>query len=290
MLNKRQDGYHNILSVMAQLDLFDLLKLKHIRVSDRNGGLAVDIQADGGDFAGILGSVPVDENLIAKASRAYFNAIGKSGEVSFSIRKNIPAGAGLGGGSSDAAAALVMLNEHFEDAFGEKLNRGDLARLGAGIGADVPFCLAGGMAICEGVGEIMEPVMNGLRHRALIAFGGVQVSTAQAYRSLGRGTENVYSPEELARRRELLRECLSRGDVVRLKALARNDFEIPVFAAHPGLPEIKQLMYGAGADFTIMTGSGSGMMGLFGDRGEERRAARALRAMGAAVFAASFVR
>lgn len=289
MLNKRQDGYHNILSVMAQVDLFDLLKLKHIRVSGRNGGLAVDVQADGGDFAGILGSIPVDENLIAKASRAYFNAIGKSGEVSFSIRKDIPAGAGLGGGSSDAAAALVMLNEHFGDAFGEKLNDGDLVRLGAGIGADVPFCLAGGTAICEGIGEIMEPVENGLRHRALIAFGGVQVSTALAYRSLGRGMESVYSPEELARRRGLLRECLSHGDVARLKALARNDFETSVFAAHPGLPEIKRLMYGAGADFTIMTGSGSGMMGLFRNRGEERWAARALRDMGIAVFTASFV-
>jgi len=275
---------------MAQVDLFDLLKLKHIRVSGRNGELAVDVRVEGGDFAGILGSVPVEENLIARACRAYFMAMGSSGEIVFSIRKNIPAGAGLGGGSSDAAAALRMLNEYFSSGLGVKLDDGDLARLGAGIGADVPFCLAGGAAVCEGIGEIMEPVSNGLSHRVVIAYNGVQVSTAEAYRSLGRGREEVYSTLELAARRGLLRECIAAGDSAFLKKLARNDFETPVFAAHPELAGIKEIMYGAGADIAMMTGSGSGMIGLFGDRESERKALRALGASGAAVFAASFVR
>lgn len=275
---------------MAQVDLFDLLQLKQIRVSGRNGELAVDVQAEGGDFAGVLASVPVEENLIAKACRAYFMAMGSSGEVSFSIQKNIPAGAGLGGGSSDAAAALRMLNEYFSSGLGVKLDDGDLARLGARIGADVPFCLAGGAAVCEGIGEIMEPVSNGLSHRVVIAYNGVQVSTAQAYRSLGRGREEVYSTLELAARRGLLRECVAAGDAARLKKLACNDFETPVFAAHPELAGIKEMMYEAGADIAMMTGSGSGMIGLFGDRGSEHKALRALGASGAAVFAASFVR
>jgi 4-diphosphocytidyl-2-C-methyl-D-erythritol kinase len=180
VLNKRQDGYHNILSVMAQVDLFDLLKLKHIRVSGRNGELAVDVRVEGGDFAGILGSVRL--RRISLRGRAVPTSWlwGAQARSYFQFEKNIPAGAGLGGGSSDAAAALRMLNEYFSSGLGVKLDDGDLARLGAGIGADVPFCLAGGAAVCEGIGEIMEPVSNGLSHRVVIAYNGVQVSTAEA--------------------------------------------------------------------------------------------------------------
>ena len=149
ILNKREDGYHNILSIMAKTELFDLLKLEKINLYDKKAiETKVSIKNSGGIFKDEIDKIPENDNLITKAVLSYLDKINKSAEIEFSITKNIPTGAGLGGGSSDAASALKILNKNIMG-----LNDEELFDIGKKIGADVPYCLVNTPAICEGIGE-----------------------------------------------------------------------------------------------------------------------------------------
>lgn len=265
VLNKRQDGYHNIFSLMAESGIFDLLKLKEIDLRDDPGGdTDVLILSEGGACPDILQNLPVQDNLVFKAVHAYCRRTGKSGRVVVSLQKNIPAGAGLGGGSSDAAAILRLLNESLA-----AISTRELSELGAAIGADVPFCLAGGCAFCEGIGEIVEPVESNLHPAVLIALCGIPVSTAMAYKALERSESDHPAGEWLIDRKKTLRTVMQSGDARELSGKLINDFEVPVFRMFPEVERVKSMLLKEGADFAIMTGSGSGVVGLFN---EERKA------------------
>ncbi len=266
VLNKRPDGYHNIYSLMARVGLFDLLKLDAFKVeNDPDGPVSVTIVPSGGPFESVIRNIPDAQNLIARAVGAYFKHTGLSGTVTISIEKNIPAGAGLGGGSSDAAAVLKILNENASLFNIRKITGRELMAMGAGIGADIPFCLTGGFAICQGIGERVTPVTSGLRHKILVVFDDIHVNTAQAYRSLNRDKRAHDTGSGLGRTHDILMEGLAAGDTGILKKILKNDFEEAVFRKYPRLREIKDLISAEGADFTAMTGSGSGIIGLFSD-------------------------
>ena len=113
VLNKRSDSYHNIFSLNASLDLSDRLTFKRLNISNKFKDIQIDIDPDGGRWEDVLSSVPVKDNLITRAVKLYLRRIDKSGEIIIAVEKNIPAGAGMGGGSSDAAAALRLLNNYF---------------------------------------------------------------------------------------------------------------------------------------------------------------------------------
>ena len=166
---RRQDGFHNIVSVMQSVSLCDTILLNAscsdntlIRITSDDPGLPLD-----------------ENNLIYKAAEKYLSYYGICAEVDIHLTKQIPIGAGLGGGSSDAAATLRALDKVFNLSSGN-----DLLRLSAEIGSDVPFCLIGGRALCTGRGEQLEAVKEYPINHFVISIGKEKVSTPKAYRAL----------------------------------------------------------------------------------------------------------
>ncbi|MBP7602555.1 MAG: 4-(cytidine 5'-diphospho)-2-C-methyl-D-erythritol kinase [Spirochaetes bacterium] len=280
VLNKRQDGYHEILSLMAEIGVFDLLKLVETRPRET---VSVSIVPDGGAYPEILHGIPGDENLIAKAVRAYCREAGITGEYVFSLRKNIPAGAGMGGGSADAAAALRLMNARYN-----RLSHDALARVALGVGADVPFCLNGGVAICTGIGEKIERLDVLPDWTVLVADMGIHVDTRAAYSMLGRGDVPRFDDSILLARVEKLGAALRTGNLNDLCGMARNDFEDVVFERHPAIREARDGLRRGGAVCAFMTGSGSAVVGLFRGEKEAWHAEEELKGLARSVIITGF--
>lgn len=243
---RREDGYHDVFSLMAAVDLCDTL-----RVVPGGTGVTVHCSAPG---------VPEDEtNLAARAARAFFAAAGRPPAAGIHIDKRIPVGAGLGGGSSDAAAVLRGLNRHFRNP----IDPATLHRLAAGLGADVPFFLSARPALATGIGDRLTPFDGLAPASVVIVYPGVCVPTAEVYRRL----------------KMRLTTCQKKSKVSALKARsfdpARhlcNDLEPVAGRLYPVIPEAKSALLELGAAGALMTGSGSAVFGLFADA---RQAARA---------------
>ncbi|MBR5044793.1 MAG: 4-(cytidine 5'-diphospho)-2-C-methyl-D-erythritol kinase [Clostridia bacterium] len=253
---KRADGYHDIVTLMETVSLFDKLT---VRVEN---SLLPEIKLS------ITGNYPVPEdpsNLVVRAAEAFFDALGERFPISISLAKNIPTEAGLGGGSSDAAATLRALNRMVD----EPLSSDRLALLAARLGSDVAFCLFGGTAICSGRGELIDPVSDpGIRYYTVV-MGSDRVSTPAAYRSLDelREKRNAGLPDRP--RAEL--KALARGENIPLF----NDFEASVFPDHPSIAKTKARLLSLGASDALMSGSGAAVFGVFHDLASAERAAAA---------------
>ncbi|MCU0847663.1 MAG: 4-(cytidine 5'-diphospho)-2-C-methyl-D-erythritol kinase [Spirochaetes bacterium] len=284
VLDKREDGYHNIFSVMAAVDLFDLLKLECLDAVRMPGESIFRIKNLGGYYGRITDSIDQADNLVIRAAKAYFDASCGSGRAFFGIEKNIPSGAGLGGGSSDAAAALRILN----DRLGWMDDDG-LMRTAASIGADVPFCLKGGLAFCEGIGEIVTPIKSRIGHHLVIAETGIHINTASAYRALGRGFGSQSIKEPLEKKMSRISVVFEKGDLSAFREMFKNDFEVPAFKEHPILRDIKEGFYKSGAVYSTMTGSGSAMIGLFDDLSRAEKYRKSLDVKGMRVILARFI-
>ncbi len=284
VLNRRTDGYHNIFTLMASVDLFDLLKLTNIKLHDEHERVVVDIVPSGGEFAELINGIPTEDNIISRAVRAYLREIGKSGDVTISIEKNIPAGAGLGGGSSDAAAVLRLLNGYVK-----KMSDNELMCTASSVGADVPFCVKGGYAICEGIGDRVENIDGGIDCWALIANNDIHIDTGKAYNALGRQLEFEVNLAEMARMKELMRKSLKTGDLKQLWPHLKNDFEHVVFEEYPEIKMSKDLISEHNPDAIFMTGSGSSVVGLFEDYNTAKSANTKLRKSVQRVFFTKFL-
>ena len=260
VLAKRADGYHDILSLMLRTGLHDLLKLDDLRVFDGEPGMvSVKIEPDGGERDFLLLDIPADENLISKAARAYFSAIGKSAEAVVRLKKNIPVGGGLGGGSADAASMLRLLNKSVGG-----LDEKGLSAVALSIGADVPFCLYDGAALCEGIGEKIQMIPHLLDCSLLILNDGTYVDTKWAYGAVDESKEyGAVDGEAISRKKKHLTSILKSGDITQLQDICVNDFEEPVFSRFPSVKKLKSALSEGGAEFCIMTGSGSTVIGLF---------------------------
>jgi len=266
VLNKRSDSYHNIFSLNASLDLFDRLTFKRLNISNNKlKDIVIDIRPDGGEYADIIQSIATEDNLITKAVKTYLNRIGKSGEFLIHIEKNIPAGAGLGGGSSDAAAALRLLNNFFIKS-NEGLLETELLWLGASLGADIPYCLSGGFAICEGIGDIVNKVDGKLNYWILAANCGIIVNTGKAYNALKRDSKIIIGETELEKKKKLFKEGIKKGNIENFKDILKNDFEEPVFSEHNILKNLKNEIGEFKPEYVTMTGSGSTIIGIFKDK------------------------
>ena len=255
--NRRADGYHELVSLMETVSLCDKLTF------EADGSLLPGIKLS------ILGKYRVPEdpsNLVIRAAEAFFDAVGTRFGVSILLEKNIPTEAGLGGGSANAAATLRALNRMADNP----LSSDKLREIAATLGADVPFCLFGGTAICRGIGDLIEPVSAPTIRTYTVVMGSDRVSTAGAYRALDENAGNCVlsvRPTEDALR------SLARGESIPLQ----NDFEAVVFPAHPAIAETKARLLSHGATDALMSGSGAAVFGLFED---EEKAARAARAFG----------
>ena len=266
----RSDGFHDIKSVMHSVDLCDVLEIS-IEPSFSN---IINITCDSE-------GVPCDKsNIIYRAAEAYLNRYGIFAKINILLRKNIPVCAGLGGGSSDGAAILRALNKHFG-----KASIDELLEIAAGVGSDVPFCLYGGAALCEGRGELLTAITPLSGGNVVIAIGKERVSTPRAYSAI-----DIKYPN-LGKRAEnnncVLENLLSSMQVgLSLKNLY-NIFEEVV--ALPEVAAIKREMMLSGANCTLMSGSGPSVFGVYDDEDLARYAVEKLSSLGYQAFYTNFV-
>ncbi|MBU2489585.1 MAG: 4-(cytidine 5'-diphospho)-2-C-methyl-D-erythritol kinase [Proteobacteria bacterium] len=248
VLGKRPDGYHELETAMHPVDLADELVFSEAPA----GVVEVFCDAPG---------IPTDEtNLAHRAAALFFREWGEPGGVRVELTKHIPAGAGLGGGSSDAAAVLNWLNARHGNPF----SREKLEALGAALGADVPFFVRGKPAWATGRGEILSPLPLIFPYELVLVFPGVFSSTARAYERL---------TLTLTTREKALRVADLKSTPRSMEAFLRNDLEGAVLPYLPQVGEAKAAILSAGAAGALMSGSGSAVFGLFETAGEADRAA-----------------
>ena len=264
VLHKRPDQFHELRTIFQTISLRDTLRIQFERA--RRTELRLD------------SSVEIEQNIVLKAARAVLDVLNVSARVRFWLRKSIPMGAGLGGGSSNAAAVLVALPA----LAGKPLERSRLHGIAAELGSDVPFFLYGGTALGLGRGTELYPLPDQPAGYATVVADGTHVSTAEAYRGLKRSmglssadlVTNALTSPDLS---PILREFQSVAwELDRLPAsqlALHNDFEDAVFSAHPELAAALRKLRRLGANPARMTGSGSALFGLFDSLAEARTAA-----------------
>ena len=242
----RSDGYHTIDSVMHSISLRDSITLE---------------RAETVSLAIVEGVAPAGkENLMVKAAELFLKEKGISGGVRMTLAKRIPSEAGMGGGSSDAAAVLRGLARLY--GTGDSLK--SLAAMGKALGADVPFCVLGGACRCQGIGEVLTPLVPWAGIPLLIVRPETSVSTGEAYRLLDGRKER---PED---RTEDCMKALAVRDREGLYRALSNDFEDALFPGNQVLREASSFLHTLGRP-TLMTGSGSAFF-LFPKDGEEGKA------------------
>ena len=254
--DKRPDGYHNISSVMQTVTLCDTLTLTK----------APDISLECNKKQLPKG----DANIAYRAAELFFEKTGISGGVNINLTKYIPVAAGLGGGSADAAAVLRGLNQLYSAGLDTK----QLCEIGKEIGADVPFCIVGGTALAEGIGEKLTHIQNKAQMNIVVAIGGEGVSTKYMYDMLDE------SGSKLDIDNNAMIEALQKGDSNAASALLANDFESVCMAVRPAVAQLKQDLLDEGALGALMSGSGSSVFGWFADRKTAAQAATSLRKAG----------
>ncbi len=250
VLGKRADGYHEIRTIFQSIDLHDDLEF---RPSER---LELDCEN--------LESVPNEENTVWRAATALARAATALSGAHIVLRKRIPAGSGLGGGSSNAAATLLGLRRFW----GLNTSLQELRRLGAEIGSDVPFFLEGGTALGIGRGEEIYPLPEIRRAHLVVLYPGVHVSTAAAYRSLRLELTSGQAVHKIQR----FCGCLDGDSDFRSEIF--NDFEHSILPAFPPVREAKEFLRERGATATLLSGSGSSVFGFFLDEESALAASR----------------
>jgi len=266
VMDKRPDGFHNIKSVMHRVSLCD-----YVSAEKRDmGGSVIDVTCGKAE-------IPTGEgNLVWKAAKLFFDHYGiEDYNVNFDIDKHIPISGGLAGGSTDAAAALVLLNE----LYGTGATTYELSELGASIGSDVPFCVVGGTCITLGRGEELEYLPTSLQLNLVIAKSGAGVSTPAAYRRIDEKYGDTLSEDFGDFEGAVSAICSS--DVNALASKMYNTFESIVLNEHREASHAKELMQGfEGCIAAMLSGSGPSVFGIFKDEESARAVRDALAAEG----------
>ena len=254
VLGKRPDGFHELRTIFQTISLKDELRLKFARTP------GIHLQVRGND---LLSDEPIEKNLVYRAVAALNDELKIQGGVAIELRKSIPAGRGLGGGSSDAAAALIGYLRLVK----KRVPRARLFELAAALGADVPIFLEGGRALGIGKGDEIYPLPDipGLV-LLVVSPRAIHVPTPDAYRWL-----NARQLTNSAGNPRLYRFCALAWSLEGSPLL--NDFEEAVFQQHPRLAEIKRDLLQNGATEALLAGSGSAVFGVFPSPAKARRAA-----------------
>lgn len=239
VVEKRPDGYHNLETIFLPIGIKDALEIVPLRHSDAeyqwtNSGRMID-----GDSA---------DNIVIKALKKLKERYPQIPALNIHLHKNIPFGAGLGGGSADGAFMLTLLNNYFELGATSK----ELKEIAASLGADCAFFIDNKPAFATGIGEILTPIEMSLEGYYLaIVIPNVHVSTPEAYRGINPGYPNI-------RLRDAILQPIDKW-----KDTIVNDFEASVFAKYPVIAQVKQSFYDKGAVYASMSGSGSSVFGIF---------------------------
>jgi 4-diphosphocytidyl-2-C-methyl-D-erythritol kinase len=253
ILDRRADGYHNLWSLMQIVRLEDELS---ISISDKHS--SITLQCDDS-------SLKTDpSNLVYRAAAAVLEHSGRVIGLDLVLAKRIPMGAGLGGGSSDAAATIIGLNQLLN--LGWSMEK--MAHVGQALGSDVPFFFYAPSAIVEGRGEKVAPVQIKGRRWVVLVNPGFPVETKWAYQQLSISRTEV-RPLSEAHAALGKTSALSWESVLHA---AENDFETAVFKAHPALHRIKQKLFAEGAEAALLSGSGATVFGVFRDETAARQA------------------
>ncbi|MBW2608829.1 MAG: 4-(cytidine 5'-diphospho)-2-C-methyl-D-erythritol kinase [Deltaproteobacteria bacterium] len=251
VIGRRPDGYHELVSVMVPVGLFDILELDALRNN------RIEIACEGFQ-------VPDNEdNLIYRAAASFFSQTGIDKGVSLRLKKNIPVAAGLGGGSSDAAATLLSLNKIHSNP----LSMSDLHDLAVKLGADVPFFLYCRPSLARGIGEILEPLKDWPIYWYVIVTPPIRVSTSWVYGDL--------KLELTTGEYDYILSTL-KSDPFTVSHVLENDLEQVTSASFPIIDTLKKLLMDVGAEGAIMSGSGPSVFGLFSSFDQAISAKKAL--------------
>ena len=240
ILYKRNDGYHEIKSIMQRIDLKDRLIFKEI-----DKGLIIESNHP---------EVPKDTtNLVYRAWEKLREITGVSKGIKVIIEKNIPIAAGLAGGSTNGATTLLALNQLWDLNLTEK----ELIKIGKKLGADVPFCIMGGTALAEGIGDKLTKLKSLSNKHILLCNPGIKISTAYAYGKI-----------QFSNKRIDIEGIISSIEEDNLKVLSEkmaNSMETPMIGEYPIIGKIKSIMLENGALGALMSGSGSTVFGFYDD-------------------------
>ena len=264
ILRKRNDGFHDLETILQMVSLYDRMEF-----APAESGVIIRCGTPG---------IPEDEtNLVVRAARLLQDAFPESTKTGVLIRleKNIPFGAGLAGGSSNAAGTLLALNRFWDLS----LTRENLLPLAEKLGSDVPFFLSSPLAFGEGRGERLTPLKPREKFYVVIIYPGISIPTSWVYSNLN------LKLTKIEKNISILRKFLSLSDISQLGILLENDLEPVVFNRYPEILKLKEELRGSGAKGVLMSGSGSAVFGIFTDFRAAENASRVLQSgNGRAVF------
>lgn len=277
VIRRRPDGYHEVKMVMQTVGIYDVLTFRKKEASE-DALISVSIERNDASKE----ELPSDKsNLIYKAAELIMTAYHIRQGVEITLCKNIPIVAGMAGGSTDAAAVFHGLNE----LFALSMSLEDMKRLGVKIGADVPYCIMGGTALSEGIGEVLTPVPAPPEAYLLIAKPDISVSTKFVYENLHADTL-TYHPDI-----DGMVEALKAGNLSGVTDRMGNVLERVTVREYPVISQIKDKMKENGAMNALMSGSGPTVFGIYQDRETAGRAYDRIMEQGLArdIFVTEFV-
>ncbi|WP_207717335.1 4-(cytidine 5'-diphospho)-2-C-methyl-D-erythritol kinase [Anaerosporobacter faecicola] len=260
VLGKRPDGYHDVRMIMQTIRLYDKLNMKRI------GKDEIILKTN-------LAYLPTNENnLVYKAIQLLREEFHIKQGVYVELQKHIPVAAGLAGGSSDAAAALIGMNRLFH----LKLTKADLMKRAVTLGADIPYCILGGTALSEGIGEVLTPLAPMPRAYIIIAKPPINVSTKYVYENL-KLDEQTKHPDI-----DGIMEAIQTRNLVGITERLCNVLEEVTIERYPVIQEIKDTLLSYGAMNALMSGSGPTVFGVFQDLELAKKAFYQLKVQGKA--------
>lgn len=258
VLGKREDGYHEVKMIMQTVKLFDKLSFRLLPEDE------IRIKTN-------LGFLPVDEsNLVYKAVRLLKDTYDIKQGMEIDLFKCIPVAAGMAGGSTDCAAALIGAAKLFH----LHLSKRDMMELGVKLGADVPYCVLRGTALSEGIGEVLTPLPPIPDCYILIAKPPISVSTKYVYEHLDSKTDIVHPDIDA------MVDAIKQGDLEGITGHFGNVLETVTIPKYPVIQDIKEAMIEAGAMNALMSGSGPTVFGFYKEREDAKRAAGIIRERG----------
>lgn len=280
VLRRRPDGYHEVKMIMQTVDLYDTLtfrKLETEEMSEKEKNSEDPVIRIYSDHE----TLPCNKsNLIYKAAELVMRTHGIKSGVVIALEKRIPIAAGMAGGSTDAAAVFHGLNE----LFGLSMDEDEMKRLGVTIGADVPYCIMGGTALSEGIGEILTQLPAPPKAYLLIAKPDINVSTKFVYENLHADTLS-YHPDI-----DGMVQALREGNLKGITDRMGNVLETVTEKEYPVIGRLKEEMKKAGAENSLMSGSGPTVFGIYRQEDIVRKAYETIKELGLAkqIFVAEF--
>lgn len=260
VLGKRDDGYHLVKMIMQNVDIYDTLTFK----KTTDGKITLKANDD---------TIPVDDsNLICKVAKQLQEKYGVTFGAEIELVKRIPVAAGMAGGSTDGAAAYRALNDLWELGLSDK----ELCELAVKLGADIPYCIIGGTALSEGIGEVLTPIDGKAKYNLVVAKPDIMVSTGWVYTELD-STEITRHPDI-----DAVKAAIEQGDVKRMCGEIHNVLEPVTTAKYEVIKDIEKILEDNGAVRAFMTGSGPTVFAVFDNENTAMKGFEAVKKSGLA--------